>query len=123
MNHPPLQPGARPDYGDPNALFFRQLSDAVGSTLRHGSSLASSGTADDKAMVAALWDLVWAGRLSNDTLAPLRALTSGGRTAHRSRHGDADPHRTPDGGRPLVAAARAGAGPDPTGARQRGRPA
>jgi ATP-dependent Lhr-like helicase len=36
-------------------------------------------------MVAALWDLVWAGRLSNDTLAPLRALTSGGRTAHRSR--------------------------------------
>jgi ribonuclease J len=25
MNHPPLQPGARPDYGDPNALFFVPL--------------------------------------------------------------------------------------------------
>ena len=28
---------------------------------------------------------MWSGRLSNDTLAPVRALTSGGRTAHRSR--------------------------------------
>ena len=54
------------------AYFFRQLSDAVGST-------------DDTVMVAALWDLVWAGRVSNDTLAPLRALTGGGRTTHRSR--------------------------------------
>jgi ribonuclease J len=25
MNHPPLQPGAPPDYGDPNALFFVPL--------------------------------------------------------------------------------------------------
>jgi ribonuclease J len=25
MKHPPLQPGARPDYGDPNALFFVPL--------------------------------------------------------------------------------------------------
>ena len=54
------------------AYFFRQLSGVVGST-------------DDKALEAALWDLVWAGLLSNDTLAPVRALTSGGRTAHRSR--------------------------------------
>ena len=38
------------------ALFFRQLSDAVGAT-------------DDQALAAALWDLVWAGRVSNDTLA------------------------------------------------------
>ena len=54
------------------AYFFRQLADAAGSS-------------DDKAMEAAVWDLVWAGRLANDTLAPVRALTSGGRTAHRSR--------------------------------------
>ncbi len=54
------------------AFFFRQLSDAVGST-------------DDAALTGVLWDLVWSGRLSNDTLAPLRALVSGGRTAHRSR--------------------------------------
>ena len=41
------------------AYFFRQLSDAVGST-------------DDQALATALWDLVWSGRVSNDTLAPLR---------------------------------------------------
>ena len=54
------------------AFFFRQLSDQTGST-------------DDQAMVGALWDLVWSGRISNDTLAPLRALVAGGRGAHRSR--------------------------------------
>jgi ATP-dependent Lhr-like helicase len=54
------------------AYFFRALSDAVGST-------------DDAATVGALWDLLWAGYLTNDTLAPLRALLSGGRTAHRPR--------------------------------------
>ncbi|WP_155993203.1 ATP-dependent helicase [Nocardioides sp. URHA0020] len=54
------------------AWFFRQLSDAVGST-------------DDAALSAALWELVWAGRISNDTLTPLRALTRGGTPAHRSR--------------------------------------
>jgi ATP-dependent helicase Lhr and Lhr-like helicase len=54
------------------AFFFRQLSDAVSST-------------DDAALVAALWDLVWAGRITNDTLAPLRSLVGGGRPAHRSR--------------------------------------
>ncbi|MDX6326061.1 MAG: ATP-dependent helicase Lhr and Lhr-like helicase [Nocardioidaceae bacterium] len=54
------------------AYFFRQLADAVGAT-------------DDKTFEQVLWDLVWAGRLTNDTLAPLRMLTTGGRTAHRSR--------------------------------------
>ncbi|MPZ63295.1 MAG: DEAD/DEAH box helicase, partial [Propionibacteriales bacterium] len=53
------------------AFFFRQLSDAVGAT-------------DDQALAAALWDLVWAGRVTNDTLAPLRALV-GSRGTHRTR--------------------------------------
>ena len=57
--------------GGGGAYFFRQLSDVVRST-------------DDKAMEQALWDLVWAGRLTNDTLAPLRMLASGGRSAHRT---------------------------------------
>nr|WP_254909593.1 DEAD/DEAH box helicase [Micromonospora sp. NBS 11-29] len=53
------------------ALFFRSLSDRVGAT-------------DDAALSGAVWDLVWAGHLTNDTLAPLRAaLGAGG--AHRSR--------------------------------------
>ena len=52
------------------AYFFRQLASTVGS-------------ADDKALSAALWDLVWDGRVGNDTLAPLRALTRGGRSAYR----------------------------------------
>ncbi|HSE70043.1 MAG TPA: crosslink repair DNA glycosylase YcaQ family protein, partial [Nocardioidaceae bacterium] len=59
------------------AYFFRQLADAV----YH----ETDGAVNDKALEAAVWDLVWAGRLSNDTLAPVRALTSGGRTTHRSR--------------------------------------
>ncbi|MPZ96074.1 MAG: DEAD/DEAH box helicase, partial [Propionibacteriales bacterium] len=54
------------------AYFFRQLADASGST-------------DDQALNAALWDLVWAGRVGNDTLAPLRALVTAGRSAHRPR--------------------------------------
>jgi ATP-dependent Lhr-like helicase len=54
------------------AWFFRQLAQAVGST-------------DDAALSGALWELVWAGRISNDTLTPLRALTRGGTPAHRSK--------------------------------------
>jgi ATP-dependent Lhr-like helicase len=54
------------------AYFFRALSDTLGCT-------------DDAALTAALWELTWAGMLTNDTLAPLRARLSGGRTAHRSR--------------------------------------
>ena len=37
------------------------------------------------ALSAALWELVWAGRISNDTLTPLRALTRGGRATHRTK--------------------------------------
>ena len=54
------------------AWFFRQLSDTVGSL-------------DDVALSVALWELVWAGHVANDTLAPLRALTRSGSTTHRSR--------------------------------------
>ncbi len=54
------------------ALFFRQLSDKV-------SSL------DDTALSAAVWDLVWAGHLTNDTLGPLRALLGSGKTAHSQK--------------------------------------
>ncbi|MDJ0361674.1 ATP-dependent helicase [Rhodococcus sp. H29-C3] len=61
------------------AYFFRQLSDTVGST-------------DDDSLHAALWELVWASRLSNDTFAPLRALlnaTTRAAPSHRA------PRKTP----------------------------
>jgi ATP-dependent Lhr-like helicase len=50
---------------------------------------AGEAAPGDDAVVAAVWDLVWAGLLTNDTLAPLRARLSGGRGggsgAHRTR--------------------------------------
>ena len=56
------------------ALFFRSLSDRIGSL-------------DDRALVAVLWDLVWSGHVTNDTLTPLRNVLTGGgrRTASRAR--------------------------------------
>jgi ATP-dependent Lhr-like helicase len=64
------QQGVLDALGGGGAYFFRALSDAVGST-------------DDDALLADLWDLLWSGRVTNDTIAPLRARLGGGRTAHR----------------------------------------
>jgi ATP-dependent helicase Lhr and Lhr-like helicase len=50
------------------ALFFRALADAA---------WGGSESADDATLAAALWDLVWAGYVTNDTLAPLRVLLAG----------------------------------------------
>ncbi|HWJ82781.1 MAG TPA: ATP-dependent helicase [Nocardioides sp.] len=72
------------------AWFFRQLSDAVGSK-------------DDAALSAALWGLVWSGRVAGDTLAPLRALTNAGRPAHRSRRAAPRPGRVARTGPPETA--------------------
>jgi ATP-dependent helicase Lhr and Lhr-like helicase len=58
-------------------MFFRMLSDrAVG--LLPEPERPGGG---DGAVAAALWDLVWAGRISNDTLAPLRTVLGSGRPA------------------------------------------
>ncbi|WP_457109741.1 ATP-dependent helicase [Marmoricola sp. URHA0025 HA25] len=59
------------------AFFFRQLADA----LRR----SAVETTSDAAVSAAVWDLVWAGRVGNDTLAPLRGLTRSGTASHRVR--------------------------------------
>jgi ATP-dependent Lhr-like helicase len=58
------------------AYFFRQLASRWSSLSR---------PADDKALSALLWDLVWAGLVGNDSLAPLRGLTRSGTSAHRTR--------------------------------------
>ncbi|MFK5584415.1 Lhr family ATP-dependent helicase [Serinicoccus sp. LYQ131] len=54
------------------AYFFRALAEAAGST-------------DDQRLTTSLWDLVWAGRVSADTFAPVRALLAGGRSTHKAR--------------------------------------
>ena len=58
------------------ALFFRALADRVAGRLRAGDA---AGPPADQAVAAAVWDLVWAGRLTNDTLAPLRIVLASGR--------------------------------------------
>jgi ATP-dependent Lhr-like helicase len=64
------------------ALFFRELADRAGRVLLDDGEPAPG----DDAVSAAIWDLVWAGLLTNDTLAPLRARLGGGRGgAHRTR--------------------------------------
>jgi ATP-dependent Lhr-like helicase len=68
----PLATVVRNALGGDEALFFRALADRAGSAET------------DDAVARAVWELVWAGVLTNDTLAPVRALLgSGGRTAHR----------------------------------------
>ncbi|MEU6644159.1 ATP-dependent helicase [Saccharomonospora sp. NPDC046836] len=59
------------------ALFFRQLVDRV--------SVELETPPNDADVVAALWDLVWAGLATGDTLAPLRAQVSGRGAAHKPR--------------------------------------
>ncbi|MFT4108646.1 DEAD/DEAH box helicase, partial [Propionicimonas sp.] len=59
--------------------------DAVGAGGWFFRPLADQLAVTDDDLTAALWNLVWAGRLGNDTLAPLRALLGHGHGAHRSR--------------------------------------
>jgi ATP-dependent Lhr-like helicase len=66
---------------DGGALFFRQLTERCGAAL-----LADGAEApDDGAVLTALWDLVWAGLVAGDTLAPVRAMVSGRGATHRPR--------------------------------------
>ena len=49
--------------------------------------LVASGVADQDEVLSALWDLVWAGEVTNDTLQPLRALVAGGGGRSPSQRG------------------------------------
>ncbi|MEU7017854.1 DEAD/DEAH box helicase [Streptomyces sp. NPDC046385] len=59
-------------------LFFRQIADQVRATTHPDAT--------DPQLADSLWDLAWSGRLTNDTLAPLRALLGSGRTAGSTAH-------------------------------------
>jgi ATP-dependent helicase Lhr and Lhr-like helicase len=81
------------------AFFFRTLSDAMRVSDKAVppsdvpvndepvNDIAGRGQVaiSDEMLTQILWDLIWAGHISNDTLAPLRALLLGGRTAHKPR--------------------------------------
>lgn len=72
------------------------------------------------AVLAALWGLVWDGRVGNDTFAPVRGLLSLGKTAHRT--GRQTPRaRTARTGGAAGAAAGRGLGGRLAGVRGRGR--
>ncbi|MEU5118775.1 ATP-dependent helicase [Streptomyces asoensis] len=59
-------------------LFFRQIADQVRATTHP--------EATDPQLADTVWDLAWSGRLTNDTLTPLRALLGSGRTAGSTAH-------------------------------------
>ena len=61
---------------DGGGYFFRALAE---------QRQADAPGADDGALTEILWELVWAGFATNDTLTPLRAQLGQASTAHRSR--------------------------------------
>ena len=63
------------------ALFFRALTERVRAD--------ADGPVEDAALADALWDLVWAGLVTNDTVAPLRSRLGRGRSGSRQRSASA----------------------------------
>ena len=89
-----------------------QLHDAIRAHLAsHGASFwnqlrSAAGDATDTELLAALWDLVWGGEVSNDSLAALRAVLAGGKSSRPS----AAPRGRPRPGRLTRIGPPAGAG-------------
>ena len=61
------------------ARFFRDLAPPAGSGGNHRT--------DDRTTLDALWDLVWAGEVTNDAFAPVRSLSAKKRTQGTGRGG------------------------------------
>ena len=104
------------------AHFFRSMADALGTTLAGAAIVPPPTTGnphdvsgdrtvrriDDAAIVHALWDLVFAGLVTSDTLAPLRARLAGGQTTHRSRAASPSARMRGPSGLALLSAGRGG---------------
>ena len=73
----PLHRAILAELAGENALFFRGLMSRL-------DEQALEDTTSDR-VLDALWELLWAGHLTNDTLTPLRALLGAGKTAHRAK--------------------------------------
>ena len=112
----PLAAAVREALAGHGAMFFRQLADAVD---------GAPDPSGDSELLLAVWELVWAGMVTNDTLVPLRALVAGGsrpaaRPQSRRRYGRRGPPLPSRAGPPagagrwsLLPAAASGS-PDPT---------
>jgi ATP-dependent Lhr-like helicase len=74
----PLHKAILTALGDDQALFFRALADR----LKMEPDQEERSPRSDSDIASAIWDLVFAGWLTNDTMAPVRARLAGGRTAH-----------------------------------------
>ncbi len=117
----PLHDGVLAALDGGGALFFRALADRVGAQLRSDDGPAGCAGVTDQALAAAIWDLVWSGRLTNDTLAPLRTVLGTGRPV-----ADAVPAAGPAPGATAQAdgdgSSPSATGPSATGPRAAGRP-
>ncbi|MFF4735681.1 ATP-dependent helicase [Streptomyces sp. NPDC001262] len=91
-------------------LFFRQIAERV----RTAGADSGDAAGSDARIAEAVWDLAWSGQLTNDTLAPLRALLGSGRTAGSTAH---RARRSVPRGRYGAFLGRTGAVPRPTASR------
>ncbi|HJQ01530.1 MAG TPA: DEAD/DEAH box helicase [Jatrophihabitans sp.] len=66
------------------ALFFRGIVERLSMPTdpNHASAGSGESTPTESEIASAVWDLVFAGYLTNDTLAAVRSRLGGGRTAH-----------------------------------------
>ncbi len=77
-----LSPVGPPPGDGPAARILDALAGGGAFFLR--ALVAAVPDASEREVADALWELVWAGRVTGDTFAPLRALLSGGRGAHKA---------------------------------------
>src|SRR5204863_1960527 len=94
----PLHDAIRERLASRGASFWPDLVDAA-------------GTANEATLLRTLWDLVWAGEVTNDTLAPLRASIGGAGARRRSSGAGRGSAQRPRPGTPRRGGPPAGARP------------
>ena len=72
----PLHDAIREQFARAGASFWPDIAAAT---------LGSLGTADEAVLLTALWDLVWAGEITNDTFGPLRVPRRASKRTSRAR--------------------------------------
>ena len=77
---------AVPDDPEQPAELEQRILDALGTGGAYfaGQLAAMTQATSEQAVIDALWNLAWTGRVTNDTFAPVRSLLAGGSQAHRT---------------------------------------